>query len=72
MLFDKFVHVPAIIITAKTITKSIAAGSGVNDGGQPSATEYPIKSIKLSVTGDNSAPFALISDSLYACPSCKL
>ena len=60
---------PATTITAKVIIKTSAAGSGINAGGQPSATEYPVKSIKLLVTSDNSAPLDNNSDNLYDCAS---
>ena len=50
------------IDSANAIKKIFAAGSGANEGGHPSETEYPANSIKLLVTVDNSAPLSFNSD----------
>ena len=60
--FERFNQVPAIIISVNDIKKIFAAGSGVNEGGHPSETEYPANSIKLLVTVDNSTPLSFNSD----------
>ena len=51
-----------MIISANAIKKIFAAGSGANEGGHPSETEYPANSIKLFVTVDNSTPLSFNSD----------
>ena len=60
--FERFNQVPAMIISANAIKKIFAAGSGANEGGHPSETEYPANSIKLLVTVDNSTPLSFNSD----------